>query len=88
MVSREITIIRVKAYRKLFLPMKRVLHIGAADGEIEFYDMLGIDKLVYAEPDQTCLSILLSNIKNSINKASKMQILVIPKSCSDRSGKK
>jgi len=70
------------------LPMKSVLHIGAADGEIEFYDKLGVDKLVYAEPDRNCLHALSINIRQSIDKGSQMQISVIPKACSARSGER
>lgn len=66
--------------------MKNVLHVGAAAGEVEFYTNLGVDKLVYAEPDRTCLHALSKNIKESINKGSRMQTIVIPKACSARSG--
>jgi FkbM family methyltransferase len=66
--------------------MKAVLHIGAAEGEIEFYSNLGVDKLVYAEPDKGCLQSLSMNIKESINKGNRMEISVVPKACSARSG--
>ena len=68
--------------------MKTVLHVGAAEGEIEFYERLGVDKLVYAEPDRTCLRALGKNIRQSIDKGSQMQISVIPKACSASSGEK
>lgn len=68
--------------------MKSVLHVGAADGEIEFYGKLGVNKLVYAEPDRSCLRALSANIKQSIDKGSQMQVSVIPKACSARSGEK
>lgn len=68
--------------------MKSVLHIGAAAGEIDFYGRLGVEKLVYAEPDQTCLRALSENIKRFIEKGSQMQVLVVPKACSSRSGEK
>lgn len=68
--------------------MKTVLHIGAANGEIDFYEKLGVDKLVYCEPDQKCLDILSKNIRGSIDRHSPMHISVIPKACSATSGEK
>jgi FkbM family methyltransferase len=68
--------------------MTSVLHIGAAEGEIEFYARLGVKKLVYVEPDKSCLRALSMNIKKSINQRSEMEISVIPKACSTRSGDK
>ena len=68
--------------------MKTVLHIGAAEGEIEFYSNLGVDKLVYVEPDKGCLQSLSRNIKTSLNKGTRMEISVVPKACSSTSGKK
>jgi len=68
--------------------MKTVLHIGAAEGEIEFYSKLGVDKLVYAEPDKGCLKSLSMNIKESIDKGTRMEVSVVPKACSARNGEK
>ena len=68
--------------------MKTVLHIGAAAGEVQFYSNLGVNKLVYAEPDRGCLKSLSDNIQESINNLSRMEISVIPKACSTRSGDK
>ncbi len=66
--------------------MRTVLHIGAADGEVQFYSKLGVDRLVYVEPDRGCLKALSLNIQNLINKGTRMEILVIPKACSSRTG--
>lgn len=66
--------------------MKTVLHVGAAAGEIEFYGRLGVDKLVYAEPDRTCLLALSKNISQLVESGSQMQVSVIPKACSAKSG--
>jgi len=66
--------------------MKSVLHIGAAAGELCFYSGLGVDKLVYAEPDKVCLSALSANIRTLADNGSPMEILVIPKACSHSSG--
>jgi len=66
--------------------MTNVLHVGAAEGEIEFYSNLGVERLVYAEPDRNCLAQLIGNF-NRLNKSSSfMQIDVIPKACSAISG--
>ena len=66
--------------------MAKVLHIGAAEGEVQFYSDLGVQKLVYAEPDTECLSLLSKNILKLIDAGSPMQTLVIPKACSSISG--
>ena len=66
--------------------MTNVLHIGAAEGEAEFYSNLGVEKLVYAEPDQTCLKELRGNIKRLSKNRSLMQINIVQKACSSVSG--
>jgi len=66
--------------------VSKVLHIGAAAGEIDFYSSLGVCKLVYAEPDKLCLHTLKTNIGNTFRKGSSMEIIVVPKACSSVSG--
>ena len=65
----------------------RVLHIGAADGEIEFYASHGVDKLVYVEPDRECIKHLIKNIRTTIDSGALIDVKVIPKACSSSSGK-
>lgn len=55
--------------------MKSVLHIGAARGEVDFYANLGVEKLIYAEPDRICLKELAQNIRESLNNGSQMQTM-------------
>jgi len=66
--------------------MTNVLHVGAAEGEVEFYRNLGVEKLVYAEPDQNCLIQLRGNINRLNINRSLMQVNIIPKACSSLSG--
>jgi len=67
--------------------MSNVLHVGAASGEIYYYDDLGVAKLVYAEPDIACLETLNNSISDytSGNISQSMEIVVIPKACSSQS---
>jgi len=66
--------------------MKNVLHIGAADGEIDFYSSLGVSKLVYAEPDKKCLRSLSMSIREFLKCGSIMEVWLVPKACSSNSG--
>ena len=66
--------------------MSTVLHIGASDGELDFYSKSGVQKLVYAEPDKVSLQSLLINIKKFNNQGQQLDVSVIPKACSARSG--
>ncbi len=66
--------------------MPLVLHVGAADGEIEYYASAGVTQLVYAEPDRKCIAQLKKNIYNYLSNNPHMQITVVPKACSERSG--
>jgi len=68
--------------------MTNVLHVGAAEGEVEFYLNLGVERLVYAEPDKTCLTELRSNINRLNKNRSLMQINIVSKACSSVSGEK
>ncbi|KZR79909.1 hypothetical protein PMIT1342_01854 [Prochlorococcus marinus str. MIT 1342] len=67
--------------------MPNVLHVGASSGEIYYYANLGVSKLVYSEPDISCLDTLNKNISDytSRNISQPMEILVIPKACSSQS---
>jgi FkbM family methyltransferase len=67
--------------------MINVLHIGAATGELEFYHQLGVDRLVYAEPDRECLGQLYANINEYVrfNRQS-IRVDVIPRACSSKTG--
>jgi FkbM family methyltransferase len=66
--------------------MAKVLHVGAANGEIDFYSELGVAKLVYAEPDKMCLDALSKNVNMYFGRGGSMEIVVVPKACSARSG--
>ena len=66
--------------------MSRVIHIGAAQGEVEYYASMGVQELVYVEPDLDCLRDLSANIKACINSGREMKITVIPRACSSISG--
>ena len=52
--------------------MTNVLHVGAAEGEVEFYRNLGVERLVYAEPDRNCLIQLKENIKREYQHINKI----------------
>ena len=70
--------------------MRSVIHIGAADGEIDFYEEVGCKNLIYVEPDKASLVILNENVSKHLGRDDKnlQAIKVIPKACSSQGGLK
>ena len=70
--------------------MESVIHIGAARGEIDFYEEIGCKNLTYVEPDKTCLLVLKENaLKHFKNESRSINNLkIIEKACSTKGGLK
>ena len=70
--------------------MKTVIHIGAASGEINFYEEIGCQNLTYVEPDKGCLIQLKENATKHFQKESRnlKHLKIIPKACSSESGRR
>lgn len=70
--------------------MKTVIHIGAADGEIDFYEEIGCKNLTYVEPDKGCLNRLKENASKHFHKEprSLKNLKIIPKACTSESGRR
>ena len=64
------------------MTLSRVLHIGAAAGEVEFYNHHGVDCLTYVEPDRQCLISLAENIRKIKSDGATIEVNIIPKACS------
>ena len=67
--------------------MKNVLHIGAAEGELEYYIGLGVNRLVYVEPDKDCLHKLTANVREKLSSFDNLTVAIVPMACSSESGK-
>lgn len=70
--------------------MENVIHIGAANGEIDFYEEIGCKNLTYVEPDKGCLNQLKENASQHFHKEprSLQNLKIIPKACTSESGRK
>ena len=68
--------------------MKTVIHIGAEQGEIEFYEEIGCKYLTYVEPDKACLIKLKANASEHLQREQRsLQYLkIVPKACSSEGG--
>lgn len=66
--------------------MSIVLHIGAAQGEVDFYSKHNVKNLVYSEPDVNCLRLLKENVQKCINLGSRIRVTIVPRACSSKTG--
>jgi len=70
--------------------MQTVIHIGAEQGEIEFYEEVGCKNLTYAEPDKACLKKLKENASKHFQQEQRslQNLKIIPKACSSDGNRK
>jgi len=70
--------------------MKTVIHIGADQGEIEYYEEIGCKNLTYVEPDKACLIKLKANASKHFQREQRslQHLKIIPKACSSERGSK
>ena len=78
-------------YQKLAtIHMNNVIHIGAAEGEIDYYEEIGCKNLTYVEPDKGCLIQLKENASKHFEREPKnlKNIKIIQRACSSESGRR